>query len=394
LCIHPWRSNPTDYHGLVVTPTDEEGPLLGEDSHDSDDNEVAVLTITEDFKEAHIIDNGASTSGEPYRSSLDVETKVVEQQFTSAVFEEITIIEGSSHTEVNDDVVQDQQIQSSTVATTVVENTTTLPSTTSSSPSTGRGSGISLSKLTKRSSSSSNVNSTSSSTSSSPLLGRLGRFAKIIRTSETNSSIQSKDSKSESLKNIPEAAEQDVKQLDVQQQQQQQQQQQVSVTENSIVDLGDLKLTKETILSEGRFETAVISEEPVSLLVNTSLGSKPVTIPGQSPGTPTSWAQSPTLHQNDASINSSLAKVGRSSTIDSANENGTDEAGSVKSNELQSSSSVGKDSGIADLSKKRKNSVLKKIGKAIKSSKDKVDKRLSRQGSMPLESPIEVEEKN
>ncbi|KAF9344559.1 hypothetical protein BGX26_004228 [Mortierella sp. AD094] len=398
LCIHPWKnSNPTDYHTLVVTPTDEDAPLLDEDHHDVDHG-ASGKAITEDFKELHISDVGASSSTEYHRSSLDVETKVVEQeQVTSTFMEEITIVEGSAQqtsevTEIREVQQQPEEVQ--TIVAAVIE---ARPAASPSSPTSPSRTSSPFAKLVKRSSSANNVPSPTSSTNSSPLLGRLGRFAKIIRTSETSTST-SVQSKVESLKvaSVPESTEEGAKQISAHL---------VESSDVAVVDLGDLAVAKqdyqveiqETVMVDDHHETDILSEEPSeleveSLAVNTSVAtSKPVAIPGQSPETPTSWAQSPTLHQNDVSINGSLAKVGRTSTVGSANGS---ETGSLGSSEIQNSPSAGKDSGIAELSKKRKNSVLKKIGKAIKNSKDKVDRRLSRQGSLALDSPIEAEENN
>ncbi|KAF9114943.1 hypothetical protein BGX27_009373 [Mortierella sp. AM989] len=382
LCLHPWRNSSLgDYHTLVVTPSDEDGPMLGEDHHGSGDGSAAMV-ITEDFKEVHITDVGTSSSVEYYRSSLDVETKpAVQEQMTPTFIEEFTIDEESTvqQSEITE-IVQGREIQqeaAQTVAAAVIES---RPITTPSSPTPGR-SPNPFAKLVKRSSSSGNVPSPSSSPSTSSLLGRFGRFAKIKRTSETTSSIQSKESKVESLKvsSIPEQTEEEVKQTT-----------RTVVTSSETIEQDYQIQIQETVVDDQ--ETTILTEEPASLIVDTSATSKPVAIPGQTPDTPTAWAQSPTLHQNDISITSSLAKVGRSSTIGSANDNGS-EAGSVGSGEIQNSPSGGKD-GLTELGKKRKNSVLKKIGKAIKSSKDKVDKRLSRQGSVTLTSPIEADETN
>ncbi|KAF9162708.1 hypothetical protein BGX21_001720 [Mortierella sp. AD011] len=378
LCIHPWKnSNPTDYHTLVVTPTDEDGPLLGEDHHDADHGSSGKA-VTEDFKELHISDVGASSSAEYHQSSLDVETKAVEQEVTSTFVEEITVFDGSALqtseiTEIRE--VQQQPEEAQAIVAAVID---AHPSASPVSPSNRTSSPFA--KLVKRSSIANNA----PPANASPLFGRLGRFAKIIRTHETKV-------ESSKVAPTPESIVEDAKSTSVLA---------AESSDVAVVDLGDISVAKqdyhveiqETVVDD-HHETDILTEEPSeleveSLVVDTSVAtSKPVAIPGQSPNTPTSWAQSPTLHQNDISINSSLAKVGRTSTSGS-------ETGSMGSSEIQNSPSMGRDSGIAELSKKRKNSVLKKIGKAIKNSKDKVDKRLSRQGSLALDSPIEADENN
>ncbi|KAF9995377.1 hypothetical protein BGZ79_010943 [Entomortierella chlamydospora] len=382
LCIHPWKnSNPTDYHTLVVTPTDEDGPLLGEDHHDADHGPSGKV-VTEDFKELHISDVGASSSTEYHQSSLDVETKVVEQEVTSTFVEEITVVDGSALqtseiTEIREVQQQPEEVQA--IVAAVIE---AHPSASPVSPSNRTSSPFA--KLVKRSSTANSAPSATSPANSSPLFGRLGRFAKIIRTHETKV-------ESSKVAPAPQSIEEDAKLISAHP---------AESSDVAVVDLGDISVAKqdyqveiqETVVDD-HHETDILTEEPSeleveSLVVDTSVAtSKPVAIPGQSPNTPTSWAQSPTLHQNDISINSSLAKVGRTSTSGS-------ETGSMGSSEIQNSPSMGRDSGIAELSKKRKNSVLKKIGKAIKNSKDKVDKRLSRQGSLALDSPIEADENN
>lgn len=281
-------------------------------------------------------------------------------------------------------------------------------------------------KFTKRPTSSSAVSasaatsSTNSSTPSSPLLERLGRFAKIIRPSETTSSIQSKV---ESLKvstpltievpvTVPKAdveseasskvsAQQDIH-VDIQE---------TMLTGNRAVEAKEETNSsiEETTTTTWKNATPPLPPQPQqqqtynrrdSSALNSTAAmhaavpkSQPVAIPEQSQLIHP-WTHSPTtLHQKDASSSSnpSLSRTGRTSTIDSTLEGGS-EAGSA-------------DSGNKEASKvtKRRKSVLKKLGKIINnmntnrrnsgdSKESRAEKRISRQGSQTLESPIEADE--
>ncbi|KAF8987404.1 hypothetical protein BGZ52_004722 [Haplosporangium bisporale] len=305
---------------------------------------------------------------------------------------------------------------------TAIEETSLSPV----SPAPVRTNGT-FAKFTKRSTSSSAVSAsaatsstTSSSTPSSPLLERLGRFAKIIRPSETTSSSLSKV---ESLKvsapltteapvTVPKAeveskasskisAQPDIH-VDIQE---------AVLTDSRVVEAKEETISsiEETTTTTWTNATPPLPPQPQqqqtynrrdSLALDSTAAkhtalprSQPMAIPGQSQLIHP-WTHSPTtLHQKDASSSSnpSLVRTGRTSTIDSTLEGGS-EAGSA-------------DSGNKEASKvtKRRKSVLKKLSKIINnmntnrrnsgdSKESRAEKRISRQGSQTMESPIEADE--
>ncbi|KAF9930341.1 hypothetical protein FBU30_000614 [Linnemannia zychae] len=156
-----------------------------------------------------------------------------------------------------------------------------------------------------------------------------------------------------------------------------------------------------------------------TLIANTTASS--ISAPVVTPGVASSWSHSPTtLHHHDASTANSSAGhsisiTGRASTADSsATEAGGSEVGSLNSNDQLSSLAAatpivasGKE---GEIKTNRKKSVVKKLGKFINTmnintrknsmdkdnshsaKRDKHEKRLSRQGSLPLTSPMEAEE--
>ncbi|KAF8935559.1 hypothetical protein BGZ58_004927 [Dissophora ornata] len=451
-----------DYHSLVITPTDEDGPLLGEDDIYDDDGEdgFATAVITEDYKETHeSSDVGASSSTEHHLSFLgEPETKAENSNSevaTSAVFEEIMIVEGNADKvqEVVQETILSREIETTTTAAVVsemdVEPTVTLlavqeqpqspqtqkqkknKSSTKSGGSTPNAIRNSrpFAKLIRRSSSTSNVPQStlpSSPTNSSPL-GRLGgRLAKIIRQNDTQSKSGDSSPAMQEIKrtSIISHSISDVATTVIEEESSSVQKQDVQIDFHETVMSDDDDDEDETTLS-----TAVISEDPfaqyasppfqpifkrsssspskrMSVVVDTT--TQPVAIPRQSATSPSqrqSWAQSPTLHHGDGSAMTagSGVKTGRASTVGSTVGAGS-EAGSVGSSEvniLASSVGGGKDvSDGAGKPQKRRGSVLKKIGKIIKNNKEKSEekerekreKRLSRQGSTAMSSPVEAEE--
>ncbi|KAF9549228.1 hypothetical protein EC957_004528 [Mortierella hygrophila] len=275
-----------------------------------------------------------------------------------------------------------------------------------------------FSKLTKRSSSASPATSSSSPPSTSPLRERLGRFAKIIRPSETSSSIHSKV---ESLKvsTTPSSltVEDTVVATVITAEPEQ------IVEKKTAVPLTPVSpVLKELSVPSLRSDAATPLLAPVpeqhnnnrhnSLAVdtlvanNTTTTTAPVAIPS-------SWSNSPTtLHQHEFSTTSgqSISRTGRASTMDSATEIGSLSSNSnSNSNEQLSSIATSSPTGKDGLKTNRRKSVMKKLGKIMntmntnsrKSSMDKErdsatptknEKRVSRQGSLALTSPLESEE--
>ncbi|CAO3566617.1 unnamed protein product [Mortierella alpina] len=472
LCFHPLKNNgATDYHALVVTPTEEEAPILGQeyDYHHRSDIEggSGPVVITDDFKGEHYFSTeGASSSvGHHHEgSALHKESKALQhgqQEVTSAVFEETIIIDGPTAEESSrpsdsrataQELVSERSLPetATAAASEVIEKqptpAVTIPTTSatvvldtplaspSGTPSTTRSKAFA--KLKRRSTTSSPAassipSSPTSTSNNSPLLERLGRFAKLMRSNETssstttttstsNSSIQTKVVESLQVGQAPE------KQATV-----------TSVTSipvaTSTADVKDTAANtqvdqKETIATPAAdcpTESDPLSPVPPlprharrsSLALDTQVfKSQPVAIPGQlqEVSTPMSaplsatlvqnhiWTQSesPTLHQHDASTSSGrsltlLTRTGRASTMDSAKtiEGNSSEAGSLGSSGKDGSFlKDGKDS--KDDKKQRRKSVLKKLGKMINGDrkKEKAEKRLSQQGSMTMQSPIEAEE--
>ncbi|KAF8940529.1 hypothetical protein BGZ47_007707 [Haplosporangium gracile] len=296
-----------------------------------------------------------------------------------------------------------------------------------------------FSKLTRRSPSASvttsSLNSSSSPSSppsTSPLRERLGRFAKIIRPSETSSSIHSKVeslkvSTARSTSTIEDVVVATVitaepeqiikkkptvpltpvspvlKELSV-----------PSLRSNATSPLPPLpqqhnnrpnSLAVDTLVANNTTTTTTTTTSST----HTSTTSTPVAIPS-------SWSNSPTtLHQHDISIASgqSISRTGRASTMDSATEVGSLSSNSnSNSNEQLSTIATSAPTGKDGLKANRRKSVMKKLGKIIntmntnsrKNSMDKDrdstttttttknEKRLSRQGSLALTSPLESEE--
>jgi len=243
LCFHPLKNNSAvDYHQLVHTPTDEEGPFFGQDSDHPNNNVdgtiVAPRDIMQDSKKESSVDHhhhvveasSSATHGERSHLESKERTQVQEQeredeppvviQESSVIptfveeftvdedpleaAEEVTVlsrdepsIQAASATMA---VVQEQEEPVASPPCAIVSNVVTPLASPASSPARGRAAGA-FAKLTKRSSpsatpaSASNSSSPTSSTTSSPLLERLGRFAKVIRPSDTTtSSIQTSSS--------------------------------------------------------------------------------------------------------------------------------------------------------------------------------------------------------
>ncbi|KAG0056064.1 hypothetical protein BGZ83_006501 [Gryganskiella cystojenkinii] len=483
LCFHPLKNNSgVDYHQLVHTPTDEEGPFFGEDHPDGADHvegiTVASRDITEDARkipkavEQNCLLEASSSSShaetahpETKEQHLQLQQKgqAPEEDVSSegqkeivipTFVEEFAVMEEPSGVATEEPTIVAREIVKDIPIQTVVNDaeTISIPKqdlatsvitpvvTPSSSPAPVRAAGP-FAKLTKRSSPSSSPTSSSpSSANSSPLLERLGRFAKIIRPSETTtSSFQtSTSSRSTSSQKVVES-------LQVVSSRTENGQTSVEETTSTTVkDTSSVQLTDapaSPVVFTDKKEQAQIAwssatpplppthqqpQQPQqvnkrhSLALDTAAAnfvtsSSPVPIPGQSPIHP--WTtHSPTLHQNDASIASqatanhtgsasinstrSMSRAGRSSTVDSTVEGGAgqgSDVGSLSSSTKDGSASNSQQNekgGFMSKTTKRRKSVMKKLGKIINNINTKPGKeggkRVSRQGSMTLESPLEM----
>ncbi|KAF9118612.1 hypothetical protein BGW39_001012 [Mortierella sp. 14UC] len=248
-CFSPLKSNSTNYHNLVETPADEDGPhhLLPHD--DGHGGSSVPVVITEDYKGEHsghggdvIIASSSTDSHYLHRTTTEevheeVKSRDITTSSTSAdaVFEEVTTVieehnviarqEGQQQVDMQEvqfstqiidtpafveEIVEDVVVDDSTlpIAAAVVEAIQPAQETVAAvkvapvvvpepvsppvSPAATRASGP-FAKLTKaKRSPSASLTPSPSSSSTSPLRERLGRFAKIIRPSETSSSISSK----------------------------------------------------------------------------------------------------------------------------------------------------------------------------------------------------------
>ncbi|OAQ31955.1 hypothetical protein K457DRAFT_123819 [Linnemannia elongata AG-77] len=283
-------------------------------------------------------------------------------------------------------------------------------------------------KFTKRSTSASPATSSSTSSSpsspssTSPLRERLGRFAKIIRPSETNSSIHSKV---ESLKVSTTPASPSVEDAVVATAITAEPEQ--IVEKKTVVPLTPISpVLKELSVPSLRSDAATPQPQQHnnnnhrnSLVVDTLVSNNTTTTTTHTSTTttsapvaiPSSWSNSPTtLHQHESSTGQSISRTGRASTMDSATEVGSLSSNSnSNSNEQLSSIATSAPTGKDGLKANRRKSVMKKLGKIIntmntnsrKNSMDKErdsatptknEKRMSRQGSLTLTSPLESEE--
>ncbi|GJJ67894.1 hypothetical protein EMPS_00240 [Entomortierella parvispora] len=233
LCFHPLKNNSgVDYHQLVHTPTEEDGPFFGQDSdcpgNNIDGTVVMPRDILHDNKESTADHHLAEASGSATRAeSSHLESKertqvhdqvqedeppaVLRENVIPTFVEEFTVDEDPLETseeitvlsrDVAEEptatatlaVVQEQEEPTVTASPrAITTNVVTPVASPTSSPARSRAAGA-FAKLTKRSSPSatptpaSNSSSPTSSVSSSPLLERLGRFAKVIRPSDTTTS--------------------------------------------------------------------------------------------------------------------------------------------------------------------------------------------------------------
>ncbi|KAG0070699.1 hypothetical protein BGZ89_012706 [Linnemannia elongata] len=276
-------------------------------------------------------------------------------------------------------------------------------------------------KFTKRSTSaslatsSSTSSSPSSPSSTSPLRERLGRFAKIIRPSETNSSIHSKV---ESLKVSTTPASPSVEDAVVATAITAEPEQ--IVEKKTVVPLTPISPVLKELSVPPQPQQHNNNSRRNSLVVDTLVSNNTTTTTTTHTSTtttsapvaiPSSWSNSPTtLHQHESSTGQSISRTGRASTMDSATEVGSLSSNSnSNSNEQLSSIATSAPTDKDGLKANRRKSVMKKLGKIIntmntnsrKNSMDKErdsatptknEKRMSRQGSLTLTSPLESEE--
>jgi hypothetical protein len=399
----------TDYHALVHTPTEEDGPILGfqdeDDEYAPEDGEEypAFETTEEDFKDEYGIQVGSSSSADQEPSSEE-ELKAratSDLQVTSAIEEDAALDSdhqsetgpSESATNLVQETEPDQETDDAhksialdehaliTAVTTTVPHASPVATTTGKKDKANKPSRFkALTKLGRRSSSTSN--SPSPSTPSSPpasplLLGRItSRFSKITRSKQTSAATSSSSltSKVDDLKVTA------ITTTTVEEKTSSKQDLHVDIHETVTVDSDEN-------------EPVILTDEPLELQLPAA---QPVAIPGSAD----SWAQSPTSHHTDASASTAgsgqtLVKLSRSSTVGST-VGGESETGSVKS------SGSGKEAKEVQpqQERKRKGSMMKKIekfGKIIKNEKrkstgDSYLSKLSRRGSATMQSPVAVEE--
>ncbi|KAK3823099.1 MAG: hypothetical protein J3Q66DRAFT_138031, partial [Benniella sp.] len=411
-CFHPYKNNlTTDYHALVHTPTEEDGPILGfqddDDDYSPEDGEEypAFETTEEDFKDEYGIQVGSSSSADQEPSSEE-ELKAratSDLQVTSAIEEDAALDSddqsetgpSESATNLVQETDPDQETDDShkgisldehaliTAVTTTVPHATPVVTTTGKKEKPNKPSRFkSLTKLGRRSSSSAS-NSPSTSTPSSPpasplLLGRItSRFSKITRSKQASAttSCSSLTSKVDDLKVTAITT--------------------TTAVEEKTSSKQDLHVDiHETVtVDSDENEPVILTDEPLEMQLPAA---QPVAIPGSADA----WPQSPTSHHTDASASTAgsgqtLVKLGRSSTVGST-VGGESETGSVKS------SGSGKEAKEVQPQQetKRKGSMMKKIekiGKIIKNEKrkstgDSYLSKFSRRGSATMQSPVAVEE--
>ncbi|KAG0211368.1 hypothetical protein BGX31_001680, partial [Mortierella sp. GBA43] len=405
----------TDYHALVHTPTEEDGPILGDEDYSPEGDQeyfTYASASQENLRDEDevLVDSGASEQGGPSTSDDD---KATEQRaaVTSA-------IEAAAEDEEADDEDADEGDQSEahptdsvtdlvqdvSPARSLLDQPLVTPVTTAeleqapAKEKTGKKGAKSpvtrvFSKLKLRRSSSSTSSSPSPSTPSSPpaspmLLGRITNRLKITRTKEASTSSTTK------VESLKVSSEPSVEATVAS----------VTAAEAAAATEQDLQLDiHETVVMDDGNESddqepLILTEEPMEMRLPAA---QPVAIPSTS-GTE-AWVESPTLHQTDASAGTAMSgqtllKLGRSSTVGST-VGGESETGSVKSN------GSGKEASDAQQPQqeepKRKGSMMKKIekfGKIIKSEKRKssggdsyLSRRLSRRGSATLQNSADVE---
>lgn len=410
---------------MVHTPTDEEGPILGDEDYFPEEDDEPYPTFStaeitdEDLKgEPSFLVGGCSSAeqgpsliAEEHKDELQV-TSVVkveeedeEEDIAPEEDDELTTQSNESVT----DLVQETEPsplerpleqQALITAVTTTETISTVSSTAAPTkngkkkgPAQAMNRGVKALaklKLSRRSSSNSSPSpSTPSSPPSSPqLLGRItSRFSKITRTKEASAATSSSSltSKIESSKvgSVPSptatapvaivANDADKK---------------VSGKQDFQIDFHETVMMDH---DEQEQAPMLLTEEPSELQLP---GAQPVAIPGQSSVTSDPWAQSPTLHHpSTAGSGQTLVKLGRSSTVGSTVES---ETGSLKSS---GSGRDAKDPIAPQLEEpKRKGSMMKKFSNLIKnerrksSSDSNLSKRFSRRGSATMQSPVQVEE--
>ncbi|KAF9571885.1 hypothetical protein BGW38_008573 [Lunasporangiospora selenospora] len=447
LCLHPWKnSSPGDYHTLVVTPGEEEGPLLDQGGP-GEGGIAAAVTISDDYKDAEHPRSGetsAEGTSNIRESKQQLHLDQEEQFVTSTIITEFimdsddlptkttalgedhdddhtqprehpqeisvqeTIVERSIP-EMTDVIVTSKETESvpevpskdvlfQTTTSTTITTTNTVPS----SPNAQRGKSFSK-KFSRRSASqnSSQAGTPPGSGNTSPLMGRFSKFTKMMRPSETSTTTTTITSAS-TASSLSSSGQSKVESLQVsspapvaiavleKSSERHEDFGPVSPVNSPWTD-GGLPLPQQQRQEHrGRKETTIMT---VTTLTGQPETEEPMELPGQL--TPPKAQPAPVKSHPWAIPNrmGSLNKTGRTPTVDSTQDGS--EAGSVGSG--------AKDSNVPTMDQKRRKSVLKKIGKMINTMGPKkgsdgsltstASKRMSRQSSTTITpSPIEVEE--
>ncbi|KAG0306746.1 hypothetical protein BGZ97_000630 [Linnemannia gamsii] len=413
---------------IASSSTDSHYLHQREEIHEVKSRDLAVVEeFTTTVMEEHNI--VMSDERQPEMQEVQFSTQIIDAPatFVEEIVEDI-VVDDSTIPVVAAAVVEATSSKAEEPSATVSTPAPAQPESASLpvSPATTRSSRTFSKKLSKpkRSPSATPATSTSNSSSSlspssptgsSPLRERLGRFAKIIRHSETNSSIHSKV---ESLKvstapSTPAVIEEAVIATAITAEPEEE----VISKKTTTVPLTPVSpVLKELSVPSLRSDaTPPLPPQPQqhnnnrrnSLAVDTLVANNTTHTTSAPVAIPSSWSHSPTtLHQRDASAANS--RTGRSSTMDSTTEVGSLSSNSnSNSNEQLSSIATSAPTGKDGLKANRRKSVLKKLGKIIntmntnsrkssmdsaKSSTEKNEKRMSRQGSLTLTSPLESEE--
>ncbi|KAF9924345.1 hypothetical protein BGZ65_008390, partial [Modicella reniformis] len=352
LCFHPLKNNlGTDYHTLVHTPTEEDAPILGDESFypdvDGADHPFNLQVGSADHDDEVEADGNQVISAMVEIIATPTTTMQQSVSITDLAQDDIAQEEEEEEEEqglVTAAAEQEEEDFSQRVSTDIAADAAVAVADGGAavSPKAGKKKsrpaqamtrGVkALAKLTKRSSASNTpasntpasytpTHSTPSSPPTSPMLsGRFSRFSKFARTKEASAATSSSSLISTKVDSLKVGS--------------------APSTTNTMTTAIAASNTKqdflidfhETVVPDD--EPLILSDEPSELRLPTV---QPVAIPGQaslsspsSTAVGSSWPQS----QMDASASTAgsgrmLAKLGRSSTVGSTVES---ETGSMKSN--------------------------------------------------------------
>ncbi|KAF9339352.1 hypothetical protein BGZ91_006194 [Linnemannia elongata] len=410
LCFSPLKSGPTDYHNLVETPTDEDEPNHLPDSHDNNANAAVPVVITDDYKGEHQVEGeivvaSSSTDSHGYlhhREEVHEEIKsrdlAVVEEFTTVMEEHNIVVQEDQRQQEMQEVQFSTQIidAPSTFVEEIVEDVvvddSSLPITAAvvaeAIPSLGKPVAAPAPEAV--------------SIPVSPAPTRSKTF------NETNSSIHSKV---ESLKVSTTPASPSVEDAVVATAITAEPEQ--IVEKKTVVPLTPISpVLKELSVPSLRSDAAnpPLPPQPQQHNTNNRRNSLVVDTLVSNNTTTTTTHTSTTTTSAPSSTGQSISRTGRASTMDSATEVGSLSSNSnSNSNEQLSSIATSAPTGKDGLKANRRKSVMKKLGKIIntmntnsrKNSMDKErdsatptknEKRMSRQGSLTLTSPLESEE--